>query len=46
MMVSPRTPRTPAARVNPGAAGPVRFNLRPSVAILELPAREARIVYL
>jgi putative phosphoesterase len=32
--------------VNPGAAGPVRFNLRPSVAILELPAREARIVYL
>ncbi len=32
--------------VNPGAAGPARFNLQPSVAHLVLPAGEARIVYL
>lgn len=32
--------------VNPGAAGPARFNLQPSVALLVLPAGEARIVYL
>jgi uncharacterized protein len=32
--------------VNPGAAGPRRFDLKPSVAILELPAREARIIWL
>jgi putative phosphoesterase len=30
--------------VNPGAAGPGRFNLKPSVAVLHLPAREVRIV--
>jgi uncharacterized protein len=32
--------------VNPGAAGPARFNLQPSVALLTLPARDARIVWL
>ena len=32
--------------VNPGAAGPARFGLRPSVAILDLPGREARLVSL
>lgn len=32
--------------VNPGAAGPRRFDIKPSVAILNLPAREARIVWL
>jgi uncharacterized protein len=32
--------------VNPGAAGPARFNLRPSVALLSLPERKARIVWL
>jgi putative phosphoesterase len=32
--------------VNPGAAGPARFNLRPSVALLSLPERTARIVWL
>jgi uncharacterized protein len=26
--------------INPGAAGPARFNLRPSVAVLELPSLE------
>ena len=32
--------------INPGAAGPARFNLKPSVALLTLPARDARIVQL
>jgi hypothetical protein len=32
--------------VNPGAAGPRRFNLQPSVALLRLPAREATIIWL
>jgi uncharacterized protein len=32
--------------VNPGAAGPARFNLRPSVALLTLPQRDVRIVAL
>jgi putative phosphoesterase len=32
--------------INPGAAGPIRFNLKPSVAVLTLPQREARIVRL
>ena len=32
--------------VNPGAAGPRRFDLQPSVALLSLPAREVRIVTL
>jgi putative phosphoesterase len=32
--------------VNPGAAGPRRFDLEPSVAVLDLPAREARIIWL
>ncbi len=32
--------------INPGAAGPARFRLEPSVALLTLPAREARIVSL
>jgi uncharacterized protein len=32
--------------INPGAAGPARFNLKPSVALLTLPARDARIVWL
>jgi len=32
--------------VNPGAAGPARFGLRPSVALLALPALDARIVWL
>jgi uncharacterized protein len=32
--------------INPGAAGPRRFNLKPSVALLSLPTRDARIVYL
>ena len=30
--------------INPGAAGPARFKLTPSLAILELPALRARIV--
>ena len=30
--------------VNPGAAGPRRFNLQPSVGLLRLPEREARLV--
>jgi putative phosphoesterase len=30
--------------INPGAAGPRRFNLKPSVALLTLPSREALIV--
>ena len=34
----------PTLVVNPGAAGPARFNLKPSVGLLTLPAREARIV--
>ncbi len=32
--------------VNPGAAGPARFKLKPSVGLLTLPAREAQIVWL
>jgi uncharacterized protein len=32
--------------VNPGAAGPARFDLRPSVAHLELPGCQARIITL
>jgi uncharacterized protein len=32
--------------INPGAAGPARFNLKPSVALLTLPARDARIIWL
>src|SRR5918994_4317523 len=32
----------PTLVINPGAAGPARFNLKPSVALLTLPAREAR----
>ena len=32
--------------INPGAAGPARFNLKPSVALLSLPQRDARIVSL
>ena len=32
--------------VNPGAAGPRRFNLKPTVATLVLPARDVRIVAL
>ena len=34
----------PALVINPGAAGPARFRLAPSLAILELPACKARIV--
>lgn len=30
--------------VNPGAAGPARFNLKPSVAVLELPSLEVTFV--
>ena len=36
----------PALVINPGAAGPARFRVQPSVALLTLPAREARIVHL
>jgi putative phosphoesterase len=32
--------------INPGAAGPRRFNLHPSVALLSLPDREVRLVEL
>jgi putative phosphoesterase len=32
--------------VNPGAAGPARFNLKPSIARLQLPERDARIIAL
>lgn len=32
--------------INPGAAGPARFNLKPSIALLTLPQRDARIVVL
>jgi putative phosphoesterase len=32
--------------INPGAAGPARFKLKPSVALLTLPQRDARIVFL
>jgi putative phosphoesterase len=32
--------------INPGAAGPARFNLKPSIALLMLPQREAQIVLL
>ena len=30
--------------INPGAAGPARFKLAPSVAVLTLPQRDARII--
>jgi putative phosphoesterase len=36
----------PTLVVNPGAAGAARFDLKPSVALLTLPSREARIVNL
>ena len=36
----------PTLVVNPGAAGAARFNLKPSVGLLTLPAREAKIVLL
>jgi putative phosphoesterase len=32
--------------INPGAAGPARFHLKPSVALLTLPERQAEIVWL
>jgi putative phosphoesterase len=32
--------------INPGAAGPRRFDLRPSVALLTLPGRDVRLVEL
>jgi putative phosphoesterase len=32
--------------INPGAAGPARFNLKPSIARLQLPERDARIIAL
>lgn len=32
--------------INPGAAGPARFHLKPSVALLTLPGRQAQIVWL
>lgn len=32
--------------INPGAAGPRRFNLRPSVAVMSLPGREVRLIEL
>lgn len=32
--------------INPGAAGPARFKLKPSVAILELPARSVQLINL
>lgn len=32
--------------INPGAAGPARFDLKPSVAQLRLPERDARIIAL
>jgi uncharacterized protein len=32
--------------INPGAAGPARFNLKPSIARLQLPERSARIIAL
>jgi putative phosphoesterase len=36
----------PTLVINPGAAGPARFDLKPSVGLLTLPSREARIVFL
>jgi hypothetical protein len=36
----------PTLVVNPGAAGPRRFNLHPSVALLSLPAREVQLIEL
>jgi putative phosphoesterase len=36
----------PALVVNPGAAGAARFKLQPSVGLLTLPAREAKILFL
>ena len=36
----------PTLVVNPGAAGPRRFKLQPSVALLQLPGRDVRIVTL
>jgi uncharacterized protein len=32
--------------INPGGAGPARFNLKPSIARLQLPERDARIIAL
>jgi uncharacterized protein len=32
--------------INPGAAGAARFNLKPSIGLLTLPSREARILLL
>ena len=34
----------PTLVINPGAAGPARFNLKPSVGLLMLPSLETRIV--
>jgi len=36
----------PVLVINPGAAGPARFNLKPSVGLLTLPTREVKIVIL
>jgi len=36
----------PTLVVNPGAAGAARFNLKPSIGLLTLPAREGRILLL
>jgi putative phosphoesterase len=36
----------PTLVINPGAAGPARFNLKPSVALLTLPERLVRLVWL
>lgn len=36
----------PTLVVNPGAAGPRRFNLRPSVALLRLPDRSVQLIEL
>jgi len=36
----------PTLVINPGAAGAARFKLQPSIGLLTLPAREARIVLL
>jgi len=36
----------PALVINPGAAGAARFNLKPSIGLLTLPSREARILLL
>jgi putative phosphoesterase len=36
----------PALVINPGAAGPARFDLKPSVGLLTLPSRQIEIVLL